>query len=311
MASSSGAKTSCPLIAHGSETFSFSFHLSLAKVPGAFKLEGQEEDQHQITNTMITTITKPSDSVTLGGYTNGSGKAFPAFRSKAGCDQEAADIVHRMIESGKMRDTKFAQSCVDSWVASVRSRSPRPMSSVMRYWLHKIASPDDAPAPEQIDLTRINQMFSKAKLHLKRPGILLSAATAEVKISIAGGGSRYKDQVIVAAPKFGQGYYGRIDLYGQFLKTNAASPDIVELVRAFSADPEAVAAAHGKLTGKCCFCNRPLCDDRSTEVDEAVGEPAGSFIFHAANIAQSRFQRSTPCPSSSSPTPRAVSGSPR
>ena len=38
------------------------------------------------------------------------------------------------------------------------------------------------------------------------------------------------------------------------------------LLVALATDPAKVAAEHGKLTGKCCFCNRKLDDKRSTEV---------------------------------------------
>jgi hypothetical protein len=205
--------------------------------------------------------------VMLPSYTNGGGKKFDAFRSIAADDQEAADILHRLVESGALKDTSFAESCINSWVTSVRSRNPRPMTHTMRYWLHRMVTPKSSPgSSEMLDLTRINTMFAKAKTKLKRPAVVLHVDGYDVKFSFAGPHSRYVGQVIVAAPVFGQGYYGRIDLSGSFYKTESANEGIVNLVRAFAANPEEVASQFGKLTGKCCFCNRPLCDDRSTAV---------------------------------------------
>ena len=41
---------------------------------------------------------------------------------------------------------------------------------------------------------------------------------------------------------------------------------ITDLLTRFAADPAKVASEHGALTGSCCFCNKALKDERSTQV---------------------------------------------
>lgn len=63
-------------------------------------------------------------------------------------------------------------------------------------------------------------------------------------------------------------WYGRIHRDGNFEPCQRIEQptSLVPALKAFAADPARVAAEHGKLTGKCCFCNSALTDPRSTAV---------------------------------------------
>ena len=61
-------------------------------------------------------------------------------------------------------------------------------------------------------------------------------------------------------------WFGRILRDGTFepSRKNDAPAELLPALRDFAAKPAQVAAAHGRLTGRCCFCNSGLDDPRST-----------------------------------------------
>ena len=61
-------------------------------------------------------------------------------------------------------------------------------------------------------------------------------------------------------------YYGAIDRTGSMKPGRDLTAEVTRELAELSANPEAKAAAFGKLTGCCCFCNTALTDDRSTSV---------------------------------------------
>lgn len=204
----------------------------------------------------------------IQSYTNKQGKSFPQFESSHSTNAEAAEALKAKYESGKFASNPdFAQSVLDAWRWSIAPIRPKPLYNSMQYWLHKLSQPEvQQVAASTFDLSRVNTMFSSAKENLKRPAIVLSNGKANIKISFAGERSKYNGQIIVAAPTFGAGFYGRIDKDGNWFPTASCDAEVSIMVRDFAANPEKAAAAHGRLTGKCCFCNKGLTDARSTEV---------------------------------------------
>lgn len=81
----------------------------------------------------------------------------------------------------------------------------------------------------------------------------------------AGPASRNAGQIYVKCGDLAA-YFGRIDAQGEFHATQACPATVAPYLRRFATNPEAEAAAYGKLTGRCAFCNRSLTDERSTEV---------------------------------------------
>lgn len=144
------------------------------------------------------------------------------------------------------------------------------LSPAQRFWLHKLAMNEPRPAPkavEQIDLSRLSDLLSRASNKLKRPAIVLAIdeGRREVRLSIAGARSKYTGSIMVTEPVFGGVYYGRVT-DGAFFPSSSNDPAVTALLRDMADDPEGTASKHGHMTGKCCFCNRRLEDERSTSV---------------------------------------------
>ena len=226
----------------------------------------------------------------IQSYTNKQGKSFSEFTSAHSTNAGAATALQAKIQANAFSNADFAENVLDAWRASVAPNRPKPLYAAMQYWLHKLSQPEvKQVAASTFDLSRVNAMFASAKTHLKRPAIILSNGKAIVKIAFAGDCSKYAGQITVAAPTFGAGFYGRIDQSGNWFPTASCDAETSIMVRDFAANPEAAAAAHGRLTGKCCFCNKGLTDERSTEVGygpvcaEHFGLQWGSRIVRTRN----------------------------
>lgn len=147
-----------------------------------------------------------------------------------------------------------------------------------RNWFHTcnlIPDPVRQPQPQPglfektFNVAGIMDLFTKALVHLKFPKIRLTTLTGQTLVlRLAGRMSRTPGHLIVTdGAAFGVNkYFGRIDPQGNWNPGRDSSPEVVELLNKLSTDPAGVAAAYGKLTGNCCFCNLPLSDPRSTQV---------------------------------------------
>lgn len=130
------------------------------------------------------------------------------------------------------------------------------------------------------DLAGIMRLFDKARAHLKFPAVELGVPELggyAVRVNVAGEHAREPGSLTVCdalrADDTGRrAWLGRVTLDGYFQPSRDASADqhLIEAVRrrlvAFAADPAGIAADHGKLTGRCCFCRLPLTDERSTAI---------------------------------------------
>ena len=120
------------------------------------------------------------------------------------------------------------------------------------------------------DFGGVFELIQTAAANLKHPKVRLQTEDCHpVVLSIAGPRSRYPGQINVTdgGPYGANRWYGRIDGEGRWGRPrNSDGLDQVEAVlRRLGDAPAETAAEHGKLTGRCCFCNRGLEDDRSTE----------------------------------------------
>lgn len=143
-----------------------------------------------------------------------------------------------------------------------------------------VATPTAAPvtAAKVGDLSGILALFNSAKQHLKYPAIVLGlpALTDGIRISVAGERARFPGSLTVVRgekPEDGErrGWLGRVHRDGTYEPAPAErggllSRAIEKKLREFAAEPARIAAEHGRLTGRCCFCNRALTDERSTAV---------------------------------------------
>ena len=121
---------------------------------------------------------------------------------------------------------------------------------------------------ERLDVSGVFHLFEQAISHkLKYPKIRLQTESGQIVIlKRAGDKSKYTGQIQITDEKpFGSNlYFGRISLDGELFPTSSATPEVISLLQSLSVDPVFVASNYGRLTGRCCFCDLPLTDKRST-----------------------------------------------
>lgn len=191
-------------------------------------------------------------------------------------DADLAAIISAGAANLTERDQPFAASLVAGVARYGRATEKQ------RPYLVKMAeraSGAATAAPERKktavgDLGPINALFDKARAHLKAPAIVIGFDGEEYRLSVAGERARAPGSINVTESRRAAGegaealWFGRIIASGEFeASPRAETPaGLIDGLRRFAADPAAVAAEHGRLTGRCCFCNRGLTDARSTAV---------------------------------------------
>jgi hypothetical protein len=158
----------------------------------------------------------------------------------------------------------------NSLIASAEGRG---LSEKQLYWVRKLAEPPAPPTTVEVgDLTNVLTLFDNARKHLKFPKVKLALEDGSpVVLSVAGPGAKAPGTINVTdGGSYGNNkWFGRIATTGAWEVSKAAgesATSIAALLTRFALEPEATAAAYGKLVGSCCFCSRTLTDKRSTEV---------------------------------------------
>lgn len=103
---------------------------------------------------------------------------------------------------------------------------------------------------------------------LKRPAITFRVEEDVIRIKRAGPASRYAGSLVVVDDGTfpNNKFFGHIDAGGSFHPGRDANGRAMAQMMALAANPIGAAAAYGKVTGRCCYCDRHLQDDRSTVV---------------------------------------------
>jgi len=171
-------------------------------------------------------------------------------------------------------------------------------------------APQAKPAQAEMavgNLGGVLALFAKAKQHLKFPAIVLDVPEANVvvRLTVAGPKAKVPGSVTVCendrntTNDYGdpsREWLGRVTVDGGFQPsraTNGRAPAIAKRLGELAANPAKVASEYGRLTGACCFCSRPLKDERSTAVGYGqtcaahFGLPWGKGDFLAEEVAAS------------------------
>lgn len=199
-------------------------------------------------------------------------------------------------------DREFAASLI----ASVNARTSRGIapSEKQALWLDRLAAramgaqqkPTTTAAIGSMD--RLIAMFDKAKQHLKWPAIVFAVeGIGSFRLSVAGERARVPGSINVTEAQKngdeGRVWFGRINRDGTFEAARKVDVPaaLVDGLREFAADPAGYARRSANLTGRCCFCNQGLTDERSTTVGYGPtcaahyglpwGERAGEFASAA------------------------------
>lgn len=121
------------------------------------------------------------------------------------------------------------------------------------------------------NLSGILGLFERARQHLRYPAIVLSvpAIGQTIRVSLAGSSARVPGSLnVTAQDEYVMGrrrWFGRVLQNGTFEQRDG-DQSIAARLQQFAANPVGIATEHGRLTGRCCFCNLPLADERSTAV---------------------------------------------
>lgn len=118
------------------------------------------------------------------------------------------------------------------------------------------------------NMTALIALFEKAGSRLKNPRIQIDLPKMGfIELTMAKATHKMPGTINVKGPGGWDGpWFGRILRDGVFKPSSSAPQGLDSDLLAFSADPTGYAAKHGHKTGRCCFCNLPLKDQRSTEV---------------------------------------------
>lgn len=196
--------------------------------------------------------------------------------NRASTVQDQVRLLELAKDSLNVSDRSFAESLCNAF------NRGRTLSTKQIYWVGKLLQRASRPAPvaaTQVNVTRIIELFERARLHLKFPAIVLSVQQGQrielFRFSLAGERARFPGSINITSyeknPATGQrNFFGRVHRDGHLESHENADAQILSLViqavKKFAADPVGVAAAHGRLTGHCCFCHKRLTDERSTAV---------------------------------------------
>jgi hypothetical protein len=167
-----------------------------------------------------------------------------------------------------LRDQEFAESML-----SHRNPSPKVI-----HWIGELIKRALAPVEPTVavgSFTSVVSLFRKAGTKLKFPKVRLTLADGTpIILSLAGANSKAPGTINV----MGEGSYPNREWFGRVNADGAWAParstagnfdavskvdEIAKLLSTFGADPATVAAAYGKLTNSCCFCQAELTDARS------------------------------------------------
>jgi hypothetical protein len=187
-----------------------------------------------------------------------------AVWSKAMTD--AVTVLEANLGNLNAKDQEFARSLL---------RNPRRTDKVL-FWIGKMAerASGEKPEREKVEVGNlgpiVNMFGHYARNHVKLPRIVLATGHGLIAINPAGATSSFPGCIQVKEYEGERRWYGRIYSDGKFeLSPKYSAADMSHVIGALKAlcdDPIGTASAHGRLTGRCCFCHIRLKDERSTQM---------------------------------------------
>jgi hypothetical protein len=185
-------------------------------------------------------------------------------------DKIALEVLVERLHQGMIpqKDLEFADSLI--------KQSMKGLSEKQWYWVKKLGEKpkptvDTTPKPHAtFAVGELVEMFNVAAMKLKHPGFVMAVSdddgvVGEVKISRSGIGAKYPGTIWMNVHDTSMAY---MKPDGEFFFTKRV-PDnlkdpLEDLMYALTEKPQQTVSSHGHKTGKCCFCNSPLTDEKST-----------------------------------------------
>lgn len=126
------------------------------------------------------------------------------------------------------------------------------------------------------EMNNLLALFDRAAQHLRFPGVVLKVHDTDYTIRVRRAGAQsahpgvlnVTDEHVMGTTHYGRRpkWYGRVHRNGDFEMAQDTPLIIASRLGDLARDPVGVASEHGRLTGRCCFCNKTLDDERSTAV---------------------------------------------
>lgn len=177
---------------------------------------------------------------------------------------EAIANLEKVLDKLPAKDRLFACDMLNS-VRKYNSCSEKQL-----YWIIELAKRADAPIKQAISVGSfegVKALFARAQQNLRHPKINLAIGDQPIELSVAGPKSKAPGTINVTdgGPYGANIWFGRVTEAGSWEASNKSNSDaVVELLTELAADPAGVAGKYGRLSGRCCFCNRKLTDEQST-----------------------------------------------
>lgn len=166
------------------------------------------------------------------------------------CGKDASDISCECTQTQAVLTSKQASRYIDDYLEDVKALPPKaPVKA------------DDVP-----DLTAVVTLLTDATAHITYPKVHFE--DTNIVLALAGNRARFPGSVNVTSEgSYGNNdFFGRIHTDGRFEPSRCVTDKVKDFLVNLSADVIGTVKAHGKDTGNCCFCSRPLSDDKSVTV---------------------------------------------
>lgn len=203
--------------------------------------------------------------------------------------QRVAALSDNLARLPRLRDRDFAMSLCnfyqnrgrlsenqERWLDILLERAQETQSPVIA---NNMRVTIETPSQNNINIGNLSgllQLFARARQHLTRPAIVLNVPEMGLlRISVAGPNARVPGSLDITnqeRPSYGRRpWYGRVHLDGRLeFRPGGWADDnstaVTSRLVALASDPVRVASEHGRLTGRCMFCNLHLTDSRSTAI---------------------------------------------
>ena len=183
-----------------------------------------------------------------------------------GCGRDAIRVcaVNYETKKGILKSTRIKRT--PGWDVRLRDA----VVDVLNRAVLRLADAEERKEKSKIELDdsfdEVRALFDVGKSKLKYPKVrFVMEDDSELCLALAGDRARHPGSINVTdGKKFGENiWYGRVHLDGKFEPSRNCTDEIIDFLKKFSEDPVSFAAEYGKRTGNCCFCHKPLKDDRS------------------------------------------------
>ncbi len=164
-------------------------------------------------------------------------------------DLEAMSRLTALVDCGTLSGNSFARDLAN------RYRDSRALSRDQWTWVHILVVDAETPRTEQPARTY--------------PGITLRMGEGRsLCLGVAGAASRVPGAINVTdCGRYPSNtFFGRIHQDGRWEAGRNCTPEVLDMLDRLESDPATLASNHGHTSGRCCFCNLRLDDERSVTV---------------------------------------------